>query len=108
SEYGPFMLPEPDQAIESVRPPKGMTRERFQARYRRYKELVKKSPLADKASDYQQESMLRAMENAYRLLNSPERKAFDLSLEPKESYEKYNVGRFGLGCLLARRLVEAG
>ena len=31
--------------------------------------------------------MLRAMDNAYRLLNSPERKAFDLSLEPKDSYD---------------------
>ena len=61
---------------------------------------MKKGPLGDKTSDYQQESMLRAMENAYRLLNSPERKAFDLTLEPKESYEKYNTGRFGLGCLL--------
>src|SRR5260370_1065861 len=39
---------------------------------------------------------------------SPAAKAFDLSLEPKESYDVYNTGRFGLGCLLARRLVEAG
>ncbi len=52
--------------------------------------------------------MLRSMENAYRLLNSPERKAFDLTLEPRDSYDIYNTGRFGQGCLLARRLVEAG
>jgi hypothetical protein len=52
--------------------------------------------------------MVRAVENAHRLLNSKERAAFDLAQEPKESYEKYNTGRFGLGCLLARRLVEAG
>src|SRR5437660_10048971 len=52
--------------------------------------------------------MLRAVANADRLLNSPERTAFDLALEQKESYERYNTGRFGLGCLLARRLVEAG
>jgi arylsulfatase A-like enzyme len=31
-----------------------------------------------------------------------------LALEPKESYERYDTGKFGLGCLLARRLVEAG
>ena len=30
------------------------------------------------------------------------------SLEPKESFDEYNTGRFGQGCLLARRLVEAG
>ena len=59
-------------------------------------------------SDYQQESMLRSMDNAYRLLSSKEREAFDITLEPKESYDKYNTGRFGRGCLLARRLVEAG
>src|SRR5258708_749961 len=48
------------------------------------------------------------MDNAHRLLSSPAAKAFDLSLEPKASYDKYNTGRFGLGCLLARRLTEAG
>jgi uncharacterized protein (DUF1501 family) len=52
--------------------------------------------------------MIRSMENAHRLLSSPDRKAFDLSLEPKETYDKYNTSRFGLGCLLARRLTEAG
>jgi hypothetical protein len=108
SEYGPFVLPYPDQAVQAVRPPRGMTQERFQERQQRYKELLKRSPLGEAASDYQRESMLRAMENAYRLLNAPQRKAFDLALEPKESYAIYNTGRFGLGCLLARRLVEAG
>jgi hypothetical protein len=59
-------------------------------------------------SDYQKESLQRTMEQAYRLLKSPESKAFDLSLEPKESYDLYNTGKFGLGCLLARRLTEQG
>jgi arylsulfatase A-like enzyme len=52
--------------------------------------------------------MERSMERSYRLLKSPEVAAFNLSLEPKESFEKYNTGRFGQGCLLARRLVENG
>ena len=52
--------------------------------------------------------MVRAFENAHRLLNSPERDAFDLSKEPKASFDAYNTGRFGQGCLLARRLTEAG
>jgi len=108
TEFGPFALPFPDQAIDAVRPPKGMTSERFQARYRRYKELVERSPLGEYGSGYQQESMLRSMENAYRLLHAPHAEAFDLTLEPKESYDNYNTSRFGLGCLLARRLTEAG
>jgi hypothetical protein len=52
--------------------------------------------------------MLRSLDNAQRLLEAKERDAFDITLEPKESFEKYNTGRFGQGCLLARRLVEAG
>ncbi len=108
SEYGPFNLPYPKDAIASVRPPQGMTRERFEARQKRFKELVKRSPLGELASDFHQESMLRAIDNAHRLLGSREREAFDLTREPKESYAKYDTSRFGLGCLLARRLTEAG
>jgi len=59
-------------------------------------------------SDYQRESLTRSIENAHRLLTSPAAKAFDLSLEPEKSFAVYNTGRFGLGCLLARRLTEAG
>ena len=59
-------------------------------------------------SEYQKESLKQSMEQAYILLNSPEAKAFDLSKEPKESYAKYNTGRFGLGCLLAKRLINQG
>ncbi len=41
-------------------------------------------------------------------MNSPSAQAFDLSLEPKETFDVYNTGRFGLGCLLARRLTQTG
>ncbi len=51
---------------------------------------------------------IRSLESADRLLTSPSAKAFDLSLEPQRTYDAYNTGRFGQGCLLARRLVEAG
>jgi hypothetical protein len=108
SEYGPFNLPFPDDAVKSVRPPKGMTPERFSARQAKFKELLKQSPVGEMASDHHHESMLRSVENAHRLLTSKERDAFDLAKEPKESYDKYNTGRFGLGCLLARRLAESG
>ncbi|MGH7137644.1 MAG: DUF1501 domain-containing protein, partial [Pirellulales bacterium] len=108
SEFGPFNLPYPSDAIAAVQPPKGMTPDRFANRERHFRKLVEQSPLAHVAGDYHQESMLRAIDNAHRLLNSKDRDAFDLTKEPQESYEKYNTGRFGLGCLLARRLVESG
>jgi hypothetical protein len=108
SEFGPFNLPYPEQAVEAVRPPRGMSPSRFESREKFYRKLVKDSPVNKYGSDYQKESLLRSLDNAYRLLSSPAAKAFDLTLEPKASYDVYNTGRFGLGCLLARRLTEAG
>ncbi|HZK80001.1 MAG TPA: DUF1501 domain-containing protein [Humisphaera sp.] len=131
SEYGPFNIPFPQAAIDAVRPPAGMTPDRFENRDKFYRKLLEASPVGEYGSKYQRESFLRAMDNAHRLLSSSAAKAFDLSLEPKDrlakyvpagfdasklastggrdgSYEKQSAGRFGLGCLLARRLAEAG
>lgn len=132
SEYGPFNIPFPDQAADTVRPPGGMTPGRFEDRNKFYKKLLGASPVGEFGSDYQKESLLRSLDNAHRLLSSPAAKAFDLSLEPLEilrkyvpgyqpgqrfaaardrfgaKYEDQTVGRFGLGCLLARRLAEVG
>lgn len=108
SEYGPFLIPDPSGGLESVRPPQGMSIKRFEARYKLYKELANKSKVMESGSDYQRESLMRSMEQSYRLLNSPEAKVFDLSQEPKEVYDTYNTGRFGLGCLLAKRLAMNG
>ena len=132
SEHGPFNIPFPDQAASSVRPPPGMTPARFENREKFFKKLVAASPIGEHGSDYQQASLLRSLDIAYRLLSSPAARAFDLSLEPLENirqyvpgyqpsqrfdaaqdrfgaqYEDQMVGRFGLGCLLARRLAEVG
>jgi hypothetical protein len=108
NEFGPFMIPDPTAGLESVQPPAGMSYQRFERRNQLYKELVNQSPIGEYGSDYQKESLKRSMEQAYILLNSPEAKAFDLTKEPKENYEKYNTGKFGLGCLMAKRLVEQG
>lgn len=108
SEYGPFLIPDPSTGLDSVRPPQGMSMKRFDARYKLYKELARKSNVMDRGSDYQVESLMRSMEQSYRLLNSPEAEVFDLSKESKETYDTYNTGRFGLGCLLAKRLAMNG
>ena len=131
SEYGPFSVPFPESAADAVRPPLGMTPSRFESRDRFYRKLLAASPVMQHGSGFQRESLIRSMDNAHRLLSSPAAKAFDLSLEPLENIKKYapdytagkrynsemnrsgsyeagNIGRFGLGCLLARRLAEVG
>jgi len=132
SEYGPFNIPFPHDAAKAVRPPAGMTPGRFEDRNKFYRRLLDASPLGQHGSAHQRESFLRSMDNAHRLLSSPSAKAFDLSLEPAANVAKYvppgfdpakidatkqnrdgdyeagTIGRFGLGCLLARRLAEVG
>jgi hypothetical protein len=108
SEHAPFLISDPKDAVSRVRPSEHIGPERFANRYEQYKKLVAASPAGQYGSDFQRESLLRSLDNAHRLLSSPAAKAFDLSLEPKEHYDTYNTGRFGLGCLLARRLAEAG
>ena len=132
SEFGPFNIPFPHEAATAVRPPAGMTPGRFEDRNKFYKRLLEASPVGQYGSTFQRESFVRAMDNAHRLLASPAAKAFDLSIEPAENVAKYvpagfdpkninsakqnregdyeagTIGRFGLGCLLARRLAEAG
>src|SRR4029077_8565492 len=60
TEYGPFNLPFPTDAVNAVHPPRGMTAERFRQREQRFRELLKHSPLTELASDYHRESMLRS------------------------------------------------
>ena len=108
SEFSPFNLPYPEKAAEAVKPPEGMGPDRFGRRYRALKQMLEHSPKGEGLSDFHQESMLRSLDAAHRLLGSPKRKAFDLADEDPDSLKEYDTGRFGRGCLLARRLVEEG
>jgi hypothetical protein len=47
-------------------------------------------------------------ERALKLMESSAASAFDLSQEPTAVRDAYGRGRFGQGCLMARRLIEAG
>lgn len=49
-----------------------------------------------------------AYASALELMRSNKAKAFDLSLEPTQIHDRYGKHEFGQGCLLARRLIEAG
>jgi Protein of unknown function (DUF1501) len=108
SEHGPFLITDPQDAASAVRPPKELGAERFRSRRQLFEKLLAQEPVHQYGSDFQRMSLVRSLEAADRLLTSPSAKAFDLSLEPRKTFDAYNTGRFGQGCLLARRLVEAG
>src|ERR1700737_3182938 len=39
--YGPFLVPEPAEAVHTVQPPPGMSKQRFKARYELYVKTLK-------------------------------------------------------------------
>ncbi len=108
TEHGPFLIVDPQDAASAVRPPKELGEARFRSRRQLFEKLLAQEPVHQYGGDFQRESLVRSLESADRLLNSPSASAFDLSREPKKSFDAYNTGRFGQGCLLARRLVEGG
>jgi hypothetical protein len=108
ADHGPFLIVDPQDAASAVRPPKELGDRRFQSRRQLLETLLAREPVHQYGSDFQREALVRSLDAADRLLRSPSAQAFDLSLEPRASFDAYNTGRFGQGCLLARRLIEAG
>ena len=51
---------------------------------------------------------MKILRKTYNLMSSAQMKAFRVNEEPANMREKYGNDAFGQGCLLARRLVEAG
>ena len=108
TEFGPFLITDPMDAASAVRPPADLGSARFTSRRKLYQQILANEPVYQFAGDFQREALIRSMDAADRLLTSPSAKAFDIALEPKSKFDIYNTSRFGQGCLLARRLVEAG
>jgi uncharacterized protein (DUF1501 family) len=108
TEFGPFLIADPQDAASAVRPPSDLRGARFQSRQKLYEKILAAEPVYQFGGDFQRAALIRSLDAADKLLTSPSAKAFDLGLEPKKSFDIYNTSRFGQGCLLARRLVEAG
>src|ERR1051326_5218309 len=109
--YSPFAIggdpSKPDYKVRDLEPPESIG---FDPVNRR---RAMQQALDDFAREVEQNPATASRdafyEQAYRLLTSPEAKgAFDLSQEPRSVRERYGWRRIGTGCLLARRLVEAG
>ena len=76
-------------------------RKRLLAEVERQARHFEQSAVADTFDSYHQK--------AFDLLTSPAaQRAFDLTKEPDKLRQSYGITPFGQGCLLARRLVEAG
>ena len=99
-ENRPFRTP-------SLALPEGVTAERFHARRRLLEAMEDTLRQADREASQGLLDQYRA--RAFDLLSSPDtQRAFDLEREPASLRDRYGRHLFGQGCLLARRLAEAG
>jgi uncharacterized protein (DUF1501 family) len=111
-EHGPFVIaadPSADDfTVRDISPPKGISPERIDRRRKmlaRVDQLQRQAELQPAAFDALDENY----KTAFNMITAPETKgAFDLAQEDPKLREAYGKNKFGQGCLLARRLIEAG
>jgi hypothetical protein len=106
-QFAPFLVPNPEEGLPTLRAMAGMDSARLDRRHLLWQrlqglagpELVHSKP----ATAYRQ-----VMADARAMMDSPVQKAFQLNQESLATVRAYGRSRFGQGCLLARRLIEAG
>jgi hypothetical protein len=103
-QHAPLALADPSRGLENLKPV--VADDDFKDRVGVLEKLEQNFARTSKASaaEAHQTTLARAL----RLMRSDKAKAFDLSQEPAASRAVYGDNNFGRGCLLARRLVEAG
>jgi hypothetical protein len=109
--HNPFFINQdpnaPDFKLPELSLPANLSLDRLENR----REVLK---LIDSQTDLLEKSAIaRGIDESYQkavaMLTSTEfKKAFDLSSETKQTRDRYGRTTYGQGCLLARRLVEAG
>ena len=107
SSYRAFSVGNDPSRVRDLHPPEGVSftrsegREQMLAKMDSFTRFVEQSRATENRDAF--------YEQAYRLLASTEAKAaFDLSRETPATRERYGRSKVGTGCLLARRLIEAG
>src|SRR5262249_43997482 len=104
--YAPFVVGNPSQMPGNVELPRGVGDKRFGRRVDLLKDLEEDFAEAGGAKLVEDHRHLYA--SASQMVLSPRLKAFDVSQEKDSVRDRYGRTPFGQGCLLARRLVEAG
>ncbi len=102
--YAPFIIIDPNRPPDNLAAPVSGTR--LQRRLGLLKEL--EDPFAKSGATEQVRDHQTLYDQTANLVLSPRVKAFDLNHEPEKIRAAYGRTPFGQGCLMARRLIEAG
>lgn len=103
-QFAPFVVLDPN------RPPDNLASPVTQTRYQRRLDLMREleEPFARSGAGQQVRDHNTLYEQTSRLVLSPRTRGFSLEQEPASLRDAYGRSPFGQGCLLARRLIEAG
>jgi uncharacterized protein (DUF1501 family) len=104
--FAPYVVSDPNQMPSNVALPGGVTNNRFDRRLNLMQDLERDFAAAGGENLVREHRAV--YECAAQMVRSPRLRAFDLSEEPNAVRNRYGRTTFGQGCLLARRLVEAG
>lgn len=104
-DYDPFKLLDPRQNLQNMKAKVETVRQR-----RRLKDLDVVESAFRNRRRIQSDATLhkQTVERALKMMTSEQLKAFQAEDEPKEVRAAYGDTSFGVGCLIARRLVETG
>lgn len=103
TNYNAFVVPQAGRIPDNAQPTTD------EARYRRRLALLDRLESAPSVIDPELVASHRGLyRKASQMVLSTQMQAFDLSREPDEVRQRYGESEFATGCLLARRLIEAG
>lgn len=102
--YDPFVVQDASRAPMNTTLPVG--EDRFRRRLGLLTNL--ETEFAQSGAKQEVQDHRRLYDKASKLVLSPKMDRFDLSLEPEKVRQSYGTSPFANGCIMARRLVEAG
>jgi hypothetical protein len=104
-EYDAFRIHDPGREVRNMRMP---VEPRRQAERLKSLDVVSRSFLNGRQVAVEKSLHRQTIDDALAMMSSEQLKAFEIDGEPGQLRAAYGETRFGRGCLVARRLVEAG
>lgn len=106
AEWSAFIVPNTEKPVRNLAPPESLDDARFDRRVEIYRQL--EGQFAKQHGSTEVEGARAIGERAVAMTRAPKLDAFDLDRESDQSRARYGEGPFARGCLMARRLLEAG
>lgn len=106
SKFAALPIGDPEAGLQNSKLPKGIDEDRFRKRMKRLKMM--NSAFTDQYNTKESRAFASMYDEAVNLMKSDDLATFDLTNESEKVRDRYGRNRFGQGCLLARRMVQAG